>query len=88
MQNMCKTKMQNMLYMQNMQNKMYKICNRYADKYPEYVHKYVKNAEYAEYAISFSDKQNMCKTKICKTSCICKICKNMQINMLNMYINV
>ncbi len=46
--------------MQNMQNNMYKICNEYADKYAEYVHKYAKQyAEYAEYAKSFSDMQNM-----------------------------
>ncbi len=29
-----------MLYMQNMQNNMYKICNEYANKYAEYVKKY------------------------------------------------
>ncbi len=50
-----KQKMQNMLYMQNMQNNMYKICNKYADKYAEYVHKYAKKkAEYAKYAKLFS----------------------------------
>ncbi len=35
----------NMLKMQNMQNNMYKICNKYANKYAEYVNKYVKNMQ-------------------------------------------
>ncbi len=39
---------------------MYTVCNEYADKYAEYVHKYAKQyAEYAKYAKSFSDMQNM-----------------------------
>ncbi len=28
--------MQNMLYMQNMQSNMFKICNKYENKYAEY----------------------------------------------------
>ncbi len=31
--------------MQNMQNNMYKICNEYANKFAEYVNKYVKNMQ-------------------------------------------
>ncbi len=52
-----KRKYENML---NMPNNMYKICNEYANKYAEYVKQYVKKyVEYAEYAKSFSDVQNM-----------------------------
>ncbi len=46
--------------MQNMQNNMCKICNKYANKYVEYVNKYVTEyAEYVQYAKSFSDMQYM-----------------------------
>jgi hypothetical protein len=62
MQNMSQTKMQNMLYLQNVQYNMYKICNEYAVRYAEYVNKYAK--EYAKYAKSFSDMQNMSQTKM------------------------
>ncbi len=37
-----KRNMQNMLYVQNMQNNMYKICSEYANKNAEYVNKYAK----------------------------------------------
>ncbi len=45
-----------MLYMQNMQNNIYKICNEYIHEYAEYVNKYALNyEEYAKYAKSFSN---------------------------------
>jgi hypothetical protein len=61
MQNVCKNQnMQNILNMQNMHNNMYRICNEYANKYAENVKEICKKyAEYAEYAKSFSDMQNM-----------------------------
>ncbi len=39
---------------------MYKICNKYANKYAKYVNKFGNQyAEHAKYAKLFSDMQNM-----------------------------
>ncbi len=41
MHKMSRTKYAKYVVYENMQNNMYKICNEYANKYAEYVNKYV-----------------------------------------------
>ncbi len=76
------------VHAKKMQNNMYNICNKYANKYAEFVNKYVKKMQNMQNNFPIC---RMCNKRKCTTCCICKICKiictkyatNMQINMLN-----
>ncbi len=77
-----------MLYMQNMQNNMYKICNKYADKYAEYVHKYAKKSRICQICkIIFPICRICVEPRFAKHAVYAKYATNMQINMPNIYIN-
>ncbi len=61
--------------MLNMQNMLYKICNKHANKHAEYVNKYVKNMQNMQNMQNHFPICRICKEKIWKHA------RNMQNGM-------